>query len=1189
MPGWSEEEHEAYAISRTPTGGYVYVPSDPRHDEAMDFYVDGDDSSPFVVIGERRCGKTALLSNWLERRRARPPVGGPRDAEFVFAHFVGCTPRSMYLRHVLSRLEMALKEFFGLRDMEVPKSEERLRWGLNRFLEAAARKRRGDHAKIVIIVDGANLLQSEDAELGKLHWLPTNMPGSVRFILSTTEYDNDAPHSRSQWCMNHKHRTYTELMRRQCPSLNIVPLTKHTRKKIVDAFLQIPSLSLFLDENNKERITSMEISSQPLFLRLLLNAIRLESEVNGATEVGSYLDQYLTAGSTDNLLAQILARWMSWVESDFLKNASHKKSVKGSVLFFIFCAILASRNGLRAEELWGLVKFGLRKDLSFIQKDRVLRILQDFCIVVNGYYLFFSSAVKDALLGLIESPSSSIHLLMARFFENVLNEIYFVEKRSVEHTKNDIKQEGSCASSINNACHRQLSCIVWHFEVAGMWINLKDLLIDIKYFHLWCQKDEFIHLWASLTSIQQLDPRGATSLVTGPFCHKTMPFHQSSRPIFDPVEEYTKSIDTYRTQRGVPDGSLRKTAIEITIFLLELSLKGHEEDASVPAFHHPTLDTAEMASLGVPYVDHHDHTFVLPRLHESMDPEDIEDRQTLNVDEKSPMRSTYFFHRFVWIHFPIMALEEREEVKQDIIRENRALKQYNGLVNETKATSHHVEEKSECMEHTPMKSSSLPSVTSLKARKRLYTANYTPRKRKESANDDVVLLNQLRAEYDGLVQLRSKQALRKEYLCTELQNWDRGDNSNYMTKQQMLQTKHELVTQAQETEDAIYDNYTTILKACRRNPAHVPSLINEMEMDLNESTDLIQSSSDAIRAVAYETASTISQFYSIQRGQQETGELYRTMILNRQQQKEKIKMLMLEEELATKRLTELNGIGGASSPQLKSPQPKGTTNLSHECDGNESSTYNQAVENGQHSFLILDDIKDRTGIGKIDTFASTVVGACGKICEDIDDMQASSENYIKALRNELQGLREESKDAAMLLAETTTDGFNDEKHKHELQIIASEEKQSLLEENFDAVKSLQLSLREGVESVACSLGIQKRLLSSEMSILELFKHIDCRIVVLECGLDQDKERPCVTNCRSKSYELKTAIAEYRANRKSISLRRKAGPLLEPGCEHQEVCDIFVAMQLDRREIKDDSGQVVRTEQMRAAQKQVKKK
>merc|ERR1711871_1910783 len=131
--------------------------------------------------------------------------------EFLFQHFVGCSARSSQLGPTLFRLEKALKDFFQLREMEVPDSEERLRWSLNRFLAAAAKKH--SPARIVVIIDGVNNLKGEATPRGTLHWLPSELPPCVRFIVSTTEYEKTRPDA-SDSAPKSLNRTFMELTRR---------------------------------------------------------------------------------------------------------------------------------------------------------------------------------------------------------------------------------------------------------------------------------------------------------------------------------------------------------------------------------------------------------------------------------------------------------------------------------------------------------------------------------------------------------------------------------------------------------------------------------------------------------------------------------------------------------------------------------------------------------------------------------------------------------------------------------------------------------------------------------------------------------------------------------------------------------------------------------------------------------------
>lgn len=105
------DEHEAFAASRS--SDYVYEPGNDTLYAALDNHaetIEGDTKLPLTILGAPGCGKSALLANWVKRRR----VTKHRD-EFLFQHFVGCSPRSKQLGHLLFRLESALKDHFQVR------------------------------------------------------------------------------------------------------------------------------------------------------------------------------------------------------------------------------------------------------------------------------------------------------------------------------------------------------------------------------------------------------------------------------------------------------------------------------------------------------------------------------------------------------------------------------------------------------------------------------------------------------------------------------------------------------------------------------------------------------------------------------------------------------------------------------------------------------------------------------------------------------------------------------------------------------------------------------------------------------------------------------------------------------------------------------------------------------------------
>jgi len=496
------DEHEAYAASRGKE--YVYVSNNINNEQALDDYIDGVENTPLVVIGKRESGKSSLLSNWLRKRSE----GSPND--FYFAHFCGCSPQNFHLQRMLFRLETALKIFFNLQG-HVPKTEEKLRWGLNRFLEAASKKEL--NVKIIVIIDGANLIRSEDNPPGKLHWLPTKMPSCVRFILSTVELDESTSNYDSS--LSRDHRTYTELVkRRQCPMIRLDALKLQTRIQIIRSFSQREEKSddqstiLTIDQSLK--IAKSRHASQPFYLRLLLTAIHLGKEISNES-VDEQLDRYSNSNNIKHLLAQILHECASYVEPG--------RNRGKSILYFILSVLHASRHGLKDDEIWGIVEFKYETVLNKEIKKRIRLILKNFSMKVKGCHIYSHNFIQDAIFDFYISKASTyiqLHHIMASFF-----------------------------ASNMMLCDRKLSCLVWHLEVSGSWKRLKNILVDVENFHLWWtqrNKDEFLDLWSSLTLSAQKNNCSNSTLVTGIFYDKWMKCNQSPRPFYDPVEEYTKSI-----------------------------------------------------------------------------------------------------------------------------------------------------------------------------------------------------------------------------------------------------------------------------------------------------------------------------------------------------------------------------------------------------------------------------------------------------------------------------------------------------------------------------------------------------------------------------------------------------------------------------------------------------------------------
>lgn len=174
--------HKVFASVRVPGEDFVYTPSTELFRE-LDAYCDhrtiNEIKQPFLVKGESGTGKSALLSNWLRRRKRVGPRARATD-EFVFWHAVGCSRQSLNINSLLRRLMMELKSRFEL-SRELPSNQDRLSWELPRFLDAASRR-----GKIIVVIDGLHRIANNDDSEGNLAWLPLVLPPGVRFIVSAT-------------------------------------------------------------------------------------------------------------------------------------------------------------------------------------------------------------------------------------------------------------------------------------------------------------------------------------------------------------------------------------------------------------------------------------------------------------------------------------------------------------------------------------------------------------------------------------------------------------------------------------------------------------------------------------------------------------------------------------------------------------------------------------------------------------------------------------------------------------------------------------------------------------------------------------------------------------------------------------------------------------------------------------------
>jgi hypothetical protein len=200
-------------------------------------------------------------------------------------------------------------------------------------------------------------------------------------------------------------------------------------------------------------------------------------------------------------------------------------------------------------------------------------------------------------------------------------------------------------------------------------------------FQLWWTpkfKSDFIKFWSSLTAVHPHGADGEDMDASSSSTHhhdkstkgrsslgkKGKKKSESVKPVYDMVEEYTKSLDEYRAAKHPSDETVSGLILTIADFLLEFATLGHEQKADVPAYIHPKVLNEDLQSIGVPYVEIDEEgrsSYVYPDIlvglcNRDRGTDDGPGFEGGKAIDDMPECTTYFFSRWMWMQFPYIAL-----------------------------------------------------------------------------------------------------------------------------------------------------------------------------------------------------------------------------------------------------------------------------------------------------------------------------------------------------------------------------------------------------------------------------------------------------------------------------------------------------------------------------------------------------
>ena len=386
-------------------------------------FADGIYTVPCLLTGASGAGKSATLAKFVRTyEKSHPDV-------IVISHFVGASPRSTDLRHVLRRFCHILQNEFGFGD-EVPQEFNSLSTLFHDFL-----KRVPDYRRVLFVIDALNQLDVTD-NAHALNWLPRDWPAHVKLITSCID-DAD----RSETVLEVLQRWKTERFR-------VGPLTNEERIEIVE---RVPLLSAkTLDHKQIQLFLSNPATTNPLFLLVALEELR---GFGSFEELDDRIQSFPQDGDTvTELFAQVLER----LEVEFGEELVRS----------VFRLLASARRGLSEPELQAMIGADRQSENLFPVLCQARAYLQTRGELLDFFHRGLYKAVQSRYLA-IESETLAAHGRLANYFHGLLN------------PKDAEPWSGGSVRALSELAHHQTQ---GHF-----WDDLETTLCDLRFIQAKCQ------------------------------------------------------------------------------------------------------------------------------------------------------------------------------------------------------------------------------------------------------------------------------------------------------------------------------------------------------------------------------------------------------------------------------------------------------------------------------------------------------------------------------------------------------------------------------------------------------------------------------------------------------------------------------------------------------------------------------
>jgi hypothetical protein len=639
----------------------------------------------------------------------------------------------------------------------------------------------------------------------------------------------------------------------------------------------------------------------------------------------------------------------------------------------------------------------------------------------------------------------------------------------------------------------------YHLEVSGSWSKVKNCLTDINMFELWWSKEfkaDFIKTWAQLTKVnaKPIESYGSAKKDHDATGNNNAGGNrrEASRPTYDIVEEYVKSLDEYRSKEHPSEERVATIILLIADFLLEFATLGHEVSADVPAIVHPIIPSEDLKALGVPHVTLDDagrsvlwYPEVYPQLGGVVLSDDMAQQDDMpqhggvsKAIDDIPFCTTYFFHRWMWIQFPYIALGncnnrfvEGMELKKHAFS-NRYAAADNAMTAKNSGTMESIKEDSASKSGTAtfnMKMFKLPEITF--NRKAARSVRRVPAEGDDAAADKFAQRMQAlqddvqnyREEYDFVMQMKAGLRKRLAELSGSLETLKRSAESVHQFDDAMADAvkRDAIAANKYESVQLLNKNLKLLSMMCDRHPANVPALILEVEGKIEQDRFLLAEIKKRLWEQKFEHQMHISNF-KMMKFLTKKGEKMHNQLLDY-----RIKMKMDLKKQADN-YDRLNKAKETRKSKKKSRKEKVSSSLdssvSEEGDPNFPSEGDSDEQTWDEMWSI---ITSRTGITEPAVFFDRLRNGSG-LTEQIESLKKQAEIRLEQNKRDAELVTDELENARL----ATMNGVSEESDKSKKQELAAGEKHlRTIKEKAETQEQLEQTVISGLGHLGELLGV----------------------------------------------------------------------------------------------------------------------